>query len=70
MTPAPSPLVAALELAVAVLCSLNAARALSIRAHGQRAALIDQAITQQSALMRALNAAYAAEQAKGAPHDP
>jgi hypothetical protein len=63
--PAPSPLVAAIEHAVAVLRSLNAARGMATGdTPATLAALLDRAIAQQSALMRALNAAWEAEVAK------
>ena len=70
--PTPSPLVAALEHAVAVLRSLNAARGLVVERYTPVTAMLDRAIAQQSALMRSLNTAYEAEQAqaKGAPHAP
>lgn len=59
--PTPSPLVSALEHAVAVLRSLNAARGIVLESQTTLAALLDRAIAQQSALMRALNAAWEAE---------
>ena len=58
----PSPIASALEHAVAVLRSLNAARGLTTGdTPATLAAVLDRAIAQQSALMRALNAAYEAE---------
>lgn len=61
-SPSPSPLVSAIEHAVAVLRNLSAARGLALGdMQATLAALFDRAIAQHVALMRALDAAWEAE---------